>query len=449
MGNLTVSRASTVRKWSVLWLRSQFMEDPWKGDRDALISTVKDFHRTLNDRGMRVSPPMIPGKDAQVDAGNDELAITAAFHQLLARNRQETLLLVILPRRDDRLYNYVKQCGDVRFGIHTVCVVASKFAKSNNVPYFTNVALKVNLKLGGTNQTLDAKNLGLIARGTTMIVGIDVTHPSPGSVNGAPSVAAMVASVSQDIGQFPAILRTQKSRQEMVNDLGDMLKSRLRLWQKHNQSQLPENILVYRDGVSEGQYHIVLDKEMPLLREACDEVYPAIAKNPAISIIIAGKRHSTRFYPTSTDKQKMDERSSNPKHGTVVDRGITEPRIWDFFLQAHAAPQGTARPAHYIVIHDEIFRRLAIPPEFANASDVLIDLTHNLCYMFGRANKAVSYCPPAYYADMACERGRCYLSHLFSPAISSAGSTTVDSSFPEVPESVRLHEAIKDSMFYI
>lgn len=36
-------------------------------------------------------------------------------------------------------------------------------------------------------------------------------------------------------------------------------------------------------------------------------------------------------------------------------------------------------------------------------------ITHNLCYLYGRATKAVSIVPPAYYADILCERGRCYL----------------------------------------
>ena len=43
-----------------------------------------------------------------------------------------------------------------------------------------------------------------------------------------------------------------------------------------------------------------------------------------------------------------------------------------------------------------------------------------MCYLFGRATKAVSICPPAYYADLVCERARCYLSNLFD---ASAGAT--------------------------
>ncbi len=58
-----------------------------------------------------------------------------------------------------------------------------------------------------------------------------------------------------------------------------------------------------------------------------------------------------------------------------------------------------AKPTHYVVLHDEI----------GLGGGQLETITHNLCYHYGIATKAVSICPPAYYADILCERGRCYL----------------------------------------
>ncbi|KAI0864530.1 hypothetical protein F4860DRAFT_464511 [Xylaria cubensis] len=43
--------------------------------------------------------------------------------------------------------------------------------------------------------------------------------------------------------------------------------------------RLPENIIIFRDGVSEGQYEQVLEKELPLIRKACERVYPAAQEN--------------------------------------------------------------------------------------------------------------------------------------------------------------------------
>ena len=61
-------------------------------------------------------------------------------------------------------------------------------------------------------------------------------------------------------------------------------------------------------------------------------------------------------------------------------------------------------------------------------ADVLEDLTHNMCCLFGRATKAVSVCRPAYYADLVCERARRYLSGVFEmtpPELSVAGDALI------------------------
>jgi hypothetical protein len=203
--------------------------------------------------------------------------------------------------------------------------------------------------------------------------------------------------------------------------------------------------------VSEGQYDLVLEHELPDLRKACQELYPAESTKqgiPHITIIIVGKRHNTRFYPT--DKRDSD-RSSNPQNGTVVDRGVTEARNWDFFLQAHTAIQGTARPAHYYIIYDEIFRNRTVQAPFRNPADALEDVTHNLCYLFGRATKAVSICPAAYYADLVCERARRYLSGVFDPSPGTSPTASVTGQPPVIadPNLVTIHPNVRDTMFYI
>ena len=202
-------------------------------------------------------------------------------------------------------------------------------------------------------------------------------------------------------------------------------------------------------------------------------LYPA-KDQPAISIIIVGKRHHVRFYPTDTEK--CDDKS-NCKNGTVVDRGVTEVRFWEFYLQAHACLQGTARSAHYFVIHDEIFRKRAKANQ-SNPANTLEDYTHNLCHLFGRATKAVSVCPPAYYADLVCERTRYYLSNYFDPTTppdtsgpSGGGKPEHGKSkqgkpkagkakdgkpendrpdpTPEMRREIVVHPKLKDTMYYI
>lgn len=168
-----------------------------------------------------------------------------------------------------------------------------------------------------------------------MVVGIDLTHPSPSSSEHAPSIAGMVASVGKHMGQWPSVYKVQpRSRQEMVARLKDMLKSRLSLWKtKGKHACFPEDIIVFRDGVSEGQYQLVKETELPLLRQACDEVYPAANQtSPRITIVIVTKRHHKRLYPTTEDTA---DNGSNCTAGTIIDRGITEARSWDFYIIPH------------------------------------------------------------------------------------------------------------------
>jgi len=454
------NRAGTaLATWSYVVIK--FRSEPGL-DLAAVDASVQHLGTMLAKVGVQASAPRNP-RYIEMDSPDDRKLEDVI--QLAASNNLQ-LLFIVLPESNTPLYDMIKTCGDVKYGVHTICAVGRKLiAQKGQEQYLCNVALKFNLKLGGNNQMLDNSRLGIINEDATMIVGIDVTHPSPGSSSVAPSVAGMVASIDKHLGQWPAILRIQpEARQEMVADLAMMLKTRLDLWKtKGRHPSLPANILVYRDGVSEGQYEQVLEKEVPLLRKACEGIYPPSDQKkglPRFTVVVVGKRHHTRFYPT---READADRSANPRPGTVVDRGVTEARSWDFFLQSHAALQGTARPAHYFVVLDEIFRHRrqpqqqqqggpAPPGQAAPVADTLEEVTQSLCYMFGRATKSVSICTPAYYADIVCERARRYLSRVFDPHDSSATPSVAGSatgSAQRQDQEVEIHARLKDSMFYI
>jgi len=452
MTEVQFSAAGNLKKWSYLVVTHPGTRNVY--DSVNPVDVIRSFAEVLKKRGITVAPPM-PGRKLNLNNPDDP----QLSNLMQGAAGPLDLLLVILPTSNTPVYYRIKSYGDTRYGLHTICVVADKLAKQQGQDqYFSNVALKFNLKLGGQNQLVDPSRLGIVNEGKTMVVGIDVTHPSPGSSTSAPSVAGMVASIDRHVSQWPGVLRFQsEARQEMVSDMKDMLKSRLRLWKELGKNKtLPENILVYRDGVSEGQYQKVLVEELPLFREACKEVYPAADQKaglPRLTIIIVSKRHHTRFYPTS---EKDADRGGNNPAGTVVDRGITEAGTWDFYLQSHTAIQGTARPAHYVVILDEIFRdhyKKGVPPPYRNVADVVESLSQTLCYTYGRATKAVSICAPVYYAHILCERARVYLKDVYdsTPAASGAGSVagSLGRAGAVGNTDVEPHLKLRNSMFYI
>lgn len=114
-----------------------------------------------------------------------------------------------------------------------------------------------------------------------------------------------------------------------------------------------------------------------------------------ITCVIVVKRHHTRFFP----KSKGPDKYNNVPPGSVVDRIIVHPNEEQFFMVSHVSVQGTARPTRYNVIEDD-----------ANVNiDVLQSLTYNMCHMFPRCNRSVSYPAPAYLAHLVAFRGRVYL----------------------------------------
>ncbi|KHO01777.1 QDE2-like protein [Metarhizium album ARSEF 1941] len=434
-----VKRGEMISRWT--YMNLLFRDN----DRQVGLETMEDFAKFMaNDMGVNIakSPVKLPKHFMTKEGAQDGASLTN-FFAWAQENRIQHIMFILGQKDGGGLYTKIKRLGDCTHGIHTSCLVAKHLFKEKNLSYYSNVGLKINLKSGGVNHKL-SNDFGLLKEGKTMLVGYDVTHPTNMNVvkgNEPPSLVGLVASVDQDFAQWPAMAWEQKSKQEMLGStLTDAFKSRLDLWRSKNNKNLPEYIVIFRDGVSEGQFAQVVEQELPMIRDACRQTYPS-GKQPKLSIIVSVKRHQTRFYPTNTEDMS---RSGNVKNGTVVDRGITLAPYWDFYLTAHEALQGTARPAHYTVLLDEIFRY----KYGEKAANELERLTHELCYLFGRATKAVSICPPAYYADIVCERARAHRPEYdVSDVESVATSASTDSSVAAGTRQV--HRSLRDSMYYI
>lgn len=403
-----------------------------------LVGLFKDFGKDLATYGIVLGPqgPDLscsvpnPTFGREVDRQKTNQILEAQFAR--AAKDQRKILLVILKDQNAWLYSRVKFYGDIKYGIHTVCCINDKFTKEQGRPMlWANLALKFNIKGGGVNHKISMDKLKPFDN-ATILVGIDVTHPSPTSSDDAPSIAAVVASKNEHLTEWPASIRVQQRRQEIVSELKDMLLERFRLWEKCN-GRLPNKVIVYRDGVSEGQYQAVLVNEKAAFDALFNGLYGSAEKHPDLTILIVGKRHHIRAYATTS---RDADRKGNLLPGTIIDRGITHPTRHDFYLQSHAVLQGTGRAAHYDVIKDDV----------RFSADDLQTFTHNLSYMFNRATKSVSVVPPAYYADLACERGRQYL-HTVLQESQATGSKRYN---PQTSEwSKGVHPNLRESTFYI
>ena len=164
--------------------------------------------------------------------------------------------------------------------------------------------------------------------------------------------------------------------------------------------------------------------------------------SPTITFMIVVKRHHTRFIPIhdngddpKTKKQIAVTSNENVIPGTTVDREITSPAYFDFYVQSQQSLQGTGIPAHYFVLHDEN----------NYTSDAIQKITYDLCHTFSRATKSVKVVPAAYYADLLCTRGRDYIyGFVKDPNLSGTPIERARTKFGE-----NVNPSVRNTMFYI
>ncbi|WRX18228.1 PAZ domain - like 4 [Theobroma cacao] len=350
-----------------------------------------------------------------------------AMTKLQPQNKELDLLIVILPDNNGSLYGDLKRICETDLGIVSQCCLTKHVYKMSK-QYLANVALKINVKVGGRNTVLvDAisRRIPLVSDRPTIIFGADVTHPHPGE-DSSPSIAAVVASQDwPEVTKYAGLVCAQAHRQELIQDLyktwqdpvrgtvsGGMIKELLISFRRAT-GQKPQRIIFYRhfkllDGVSEGQFYQVLLYELDAIRKACASLEPNY--QPPVTFVVVQKRHHTRLFANNHNDRNAVDKSGNILPGTVVDSKICHPTEFDFYLCSHAGIQGTSRPAHYHVLWDE--------NKFT--ADALQSLTNNLCYTYARCTRSVSIVPPAYYAHLAAFRARFYM----EPETSDSGSMT-------------------------
>ncbi|KAK1295823.1 Protein argonaute 16 [Acorus calamus] len=334
--------------------------------------------------------------------------------------------LCVLPERKNcDIYGPWKKKNLHELGIVTQCIAPTKI----NDQYLTNVLLKINSKLGGTNSLLSVErtlSLPKINKIPTMILGMDVSHGSPGRSD-IPSIAAVVGSRYWPlISRYRASVRTQSPKVEMIDSLykplpdggDDGIIRELLLDFYRTSNHKPAQIIIFRDGVSESQFNQVLNVELIQILKAYQHM--GDCDPPKITLIVAQKNHHTKLFQANSPE--------NVPPGTVVDSKVVHPRNYDFYMCAHAGMIGTSRPAHYHVLIDEI----------GFTPDDLQTLVHSLSYVYQRSTTAVSIVAPICYAHLAAAQ----MSQFMKFEETSETSSVTKEGFPKVPELPRLHENI-------
>jgi aubergine-like protein len=248
-----------------------------KKDQKNAMEFVKMLQQVGPPMGMPIKEPMLlEMKDDRIET----------FVRSIRDNCTPEVQLVVVVQptsRDDR-YAAIKKLCCVEKPVPSQVINGRTITQPQKLKAITQkIALQINCKLGGELWALEIplKNM--------MVVGIDVYHET--SHKGR-SVGGFVASVNSSLTRWYSRVCFQMTGQELVDRLRGCFQAALRMYLQVN-GRLPDRVVVFRDGVGNGQMSMVRDYEVTQLQECFQEF--SADYQPKLSVVIVQKRVNTRL----------------------------------------------------------------------------------------------------------------------------------------------------------
>ncbi|XP_040011750.1 piwi-like protein 2 isoform X2 [Xiphias gladius] len=329
---------------------------------EELVST---FKKVAGPIGVRLERPI------RVELRDDrtETYVKSIHSQLTSEPNMQLVVCIMVGNRDD-LYSAIKKLCCVKSPIPSQAINVRTISQQQKLKSVAQkILLQMNSKLGGELWTVNVPLKHL------MVVGVDVHHDTSKAHR---SVMGFVASVNSSLTRWYSRVTFQTPTEELINGFRVCLLAALQKYYEVNHN-LPEKIVVYRDGVSDGQLKMVEQYEIPQLIK-CFETFPSY--EPKLVFIVVQKRISTTLYSWAANNFGI------PPPGTVLDHTLTQKDWVDFYLMAHHIRQGCGLPTHYISLYNT-----------ANLTpDHLQRLTFKMCHLYWNWPGTIRVPAPCKYA---------------------------------------------------
>ena len=154
---------------------------------------------------------------------------------------------------------------------------------------------------------------------------IDVCHEySKGSIIG------ITATINRELSKYVSHVILQGKREEIIQgkNIKEALNIILSMYERIN-GDLPNHIIIYRDGVGESQRKLVMNIEFPSIQECIQAKYNKLS-HPVMTEIIVNKRINQRFFAANKNS------FNNPEEGTLVQSEVVcdeaSDSKFDFYL---------------------------------------------------------------------------------------------------------------------
>lgn len=322
---------------------------------------------TARSAGINFAPP------TPVPVGGSSFDQYVQTLRAAVNQKKPQFVLCVLRQDAKELYNGLKRVCSHEVPVPSQIVKTRTIGNKRLDAILLKIVLQMNCKLGGELWTLQYPP----ETNNTMLIGIDVCHATPiGS-----SVSGLVATMNGTFSKYFSAVTFQERGKEIIEGISAFVSKAISEYKKKNNGQTPKQVIVFRDGVGDGQLEFVLREEVPQYRQGFDDADKL--STPKLMVVVVKKRIHTRIF-SATGPNTL----GNPFPGTVVDNKIMHPGWYDFFLVSQSVTQGTVTPTHYHVIEDQIGMRAPVLQQF----------THQLTHLYYNWSGTIRVPAPCQYA---------------------------------------------------
>ncbi|XP_065077054.1 protein aubergine-like [Ochlerotatus camptorhynchus] len=300
---------------------------------------ITDFMQCLRQaaRGMhfQIEDPQL------IVIPNDSPTVYIDSLNSIVQKDPQLIMCLVTNDKADRYAAIKKKCCVDRAVATQVLKTRTITPKGGNIRTLmsvaTKVAIQVNCKLGGIPWVLKNPLTSI------MVIGFDVCHDTRDK---SKSYGALVASMYGAGCRHPKYFSTvnhHSNGEELSNFMALNIIKAVHAYRADFGNSLPDRIIVYRDGVGEGQLKYVYDHEVNAIKEKLQLACKEQRAPSRLTFFVVNKRINTRLF--------LQKR--NPLPGTIVDDVITLPERNDFYLVSQSVRQGTVSPTSYNILKDE------------------------------------------------------------------------------------------------
>jgi aubergine-like protein len=282
--------------------------------------------------------------------------------------QKKQIIVCVLDRNMDKLYKELKLDSLSKKGYLTQCVKTQSLRK-NAMSACTNLLKQMNSKLGGASYAVEFDKT--VQNENFMVVGVDSSH-----ISGKRTGVALVASTDSKFLNFynKIDIIAEKNKEQLTYCVRTFLEEAIQNYFKKNankKDKLPSGIVIFRQGVSLEQKEF-LKKEIAEIKSflSGEGIKNILSENPIpFYYVLVNTKTNFKFFEMEKVNNFMNY--NNPQQGFIIYDQVTNPDLFEFYLQPQLVTQGTATPSSFTVASGNL-----------DQPEMVVKLTYDLCFSY-------------------------------------------------------------------